>query len=97
MRTGAPIGCAWVSTGQLFDRQQRVQAETSCIRVFADKLSGKTSRDGPRAASGARTAVPMAVNSSPPRENDPWDSRTTTTPCPPSAGAPTGPKENPGN
>jgi hypothetical protein len=38
----------------------------------------------PYAAPGARTAVPMAVNSSPPSGNDPRDSRTPTTPCPPS-------------
>ena len=38
----------------------------------------------PYAAPGARTAVPIAVNSSPPRENDPRRSRTPTTPCPPS-------------
>src|SRR5205823_12575538 len=38
-----------------------------------------------RGAPGARTAVPMAVKSSPPRGNDPRDSRTPTTPCPPSA------------
>ena len=31
------------------------------------------------AAPGARTAVPIAVNSRPPRENDPWDSRMPTT------------------
>ena len=41
--------------------------------------------DGPFAAPGARIAVPMAVNSSPPRGNSPLDSRTPTTPCPPSA------------
>src|SRR5271165_5820368 len=39
---------------------------------------------GPYGAPGARTAVPMALNSSPPSGNDPRDSRTPTTPCPPS-------------
>ena len=37
-------------------------------------------------APGARTAVPMATNSAPPtRGKDPLDSRTPTTPCPPSS------------
>ena len=40
---------------------------------------------GPNAP-GARTAVPMATNSAPPtRGKDPLDSRTPTTPCPPSS------------
>jgi hypothetical protein len=40
---------------------------------------------GPGAAPGARTAVPMAWNRAPPRGNGPRDSRTPTTPWPPSS------------
>jgi DNA invertase Pin-like site-specific DNA recombinase len=42
VRTGALIGCARVRTsGQLLDRQQHALAEVGCLRIFADKPSGK--------------------------------------------------------
>jgi hypothetical protein len=53
VRSGVVIGSAWGQhTGQLFDCQQHAWSEASCICVcvFADELSGMTSRMGQRCA-----------------------------------------------
>ncbi|HEX6450844.1 MAG TPA: hypothetical protein VF060_15450 [Trebonia sp.] len=59
-------------------------AMTSRAKSCPDTAEVKGTR-GPAVAPAARTAVPTAVNSSPPRANGPRDSRTPTTPWPPSA------------
>src|ERR1022692_248821 len=57
---------------------------TSLAKSCPDKPQVKGTR-GPGVAPGARTAVPVAMNWDPPARNDPRDSRTPTTPCPPSS------------
>jgi len=63
-------------------------AGTQPVMISLAKSCPETSQvkgaRGPGAAPGARTAVPIAVKSSP-RGSDPRDSRTPTTPCPPIA------------
>jgi hypothetical protein len=57
--TGALIGYSRVSTsGQLLDRQQHALAEAGCLRVFADKLSGKDA-DRPELAACWTTCGPV--------------------------------------
>jgi hypothetical protein len=56
----------------------------SVAKSCPDRSEVKGTR-GPDGVPAARTAVPMALNSSPPRGKDPRCSRTPTTPCPPSA------------
>jgi hypothetical protein len=60
VRTGAPdrlhLG---QHTGQLFDHQQRAQAEASRIRVFADKLSEDLAKWAQRGGTnGSRRRIP---------------------------------------
>jgi hypothetical protein len=59
-------------------------AMISRAKSWPDTAEVKGTRSS-AAAPAARTAVPTAVNSSPPRANGPRDSRTPTTPWPPSA------------
>ena len=68
VRTGALIGYARVSTsGLLLDRQQHALAEAGCLRVFADKLSGKNAcRPDPAAMSVVM--VPVRVRDRPGRQ-----------------------------
>ena len=40
------MGCAYVSTAASCSTATSARAKTSCIGVFADKLSGKASRNG---------------------------------------------------
>ena len=56
--------CLGQHTGQLFDRQQRARAEASCIRVFADRLSGKTSRNGQRRGTTGADGEPRQLTGS---------------------------------
>jgi len=61
VRTGALIGYARISTsGQLLDRQQPALAEAGCLRIFADKLSGKNA-DRPAFDCGRSRAIDAAT------------------------------------
>ena len=83
VRTDALIGYARVSTsGQLLDRQQHAPAGAGCLRVFADKLSGKNA-DRPELAAcldylrpGDTLAVPSLDRLSRSHPAYPWLGRT---------------------
>jgi hypothetical protein len=61
--TGALIGCARVSTAdQIIDRQTRALAEVGCLRVFAEKRTGRTAErpePPPRRQAGEVLAQPL--------------------------------------